>query len=105
MDGPAARGAGQPGGGDFHPALFPFFQPRPGSWPTNADKAAGCPPGEAPLEAAIMALAAVGFGLHSLAVLLAALFLLGCHSTRCSGRSNTPSCPSICTRTNWWGNA
>ncbi len=33
------------------------------------------------LEAAIMALAAVGFGLHSLAVLLAALFLLGCHST------------------------
>ena len=33
------------------------------------------------LEMAIMAVAAAGFWLHSLAVLLAALFLLGCHST------------------------
>lgn len=33
------------------------------------------------LEMAIMAVAAAGFWLHSLVVLLAALFLLGCHST------------------------
>lgn len=33
------------------------------------------------LEIAIMAVAAAGFWLHSLTVLLAALFLLGCHST------------------------
>ncbi|HJW03604.1 MAG TPA: MFS transporter, partial [Azospira sp.] len=33
------------------------------------------------LEMVIMAVAAAGFVLHSLAVLLAALFLLGCHST------------------------
>lgn len=33
------------------------------------------------LEMLIMAVAAAGFGLHSLAVLLVALFLLGCHST------------------------
>lgn len=33
------------------------------------------------LEMAIMAVAAAGFWLHNLAVLLAALFLLGCHST------------------------
>jgi acyl-CoA synthetase (AMP-forming)/AMP-acid ligase II len=34
------------------------------------------------------------------AVLMAALFLLGC-IRRCSGRSSTPSCRSICTRRNW----
>ena len=33
------------------------------------------------LEMVIMAVAAAGFALHSLAVLLGALFLLGCHST------------------------
>ncbi|MGE4560255.1 MAG: MFS transporter [Desulfobulbus sp.] len=33
------------------------------------------------LEMAIMGVAALGFGLHNLGLLLAALFLLGCHST------------------------
>jgi MFS family permease len=49
------------------------------------------------LEVAIMGIAAAGFWLHSLPVLMTALFLLGCRP-RCSGRSNTPSCRSICTR-------
>jgi hypothetical protein len=52
------------------------------------------------LEIVIMGVALLGFMMHSLEVLLLALFLLGLQS-RCSGRSSTPSCRSTCTRTNW----
>jgi MFS family permease len=52
------------------------------------------------LEMAIMGVAAAGFWLHSLPVLMGRCFCSAARR-RCSGRSSTPSCRSICTRMNW----
>ena len=52
-------------------------------------------------EIGIMALGLAGFALQSVPLLLAALFLMGCHSTL-FGRLNTRSCRSISAPTRSW---
>jgi hypothetical protein len=51
-------------------------------------------------EIAIMLLAGAGFFLHAAGPLMAALFLMGCHSAFLA-RSSTPCCRNIWRSTSW----
>ena len=83
--------------------ILPFFlfSATAGRLPTKYDKARLTRLVKV-LEVAIMLVALAGFVLHSLAVLLGGAVPAGLAIRPCSGRSNTPCCPSISTKTSWW---
>jgi hypothetical protein len=75
-----AGAAGQSGGRHLHPALLPVLGDRRATGRQVRQGDAG-PPGQGAGNGHHGRVAAAGFWLHSLPVLMGALFLLGCHST------------------------